>query len=86
MRENLCLWSVSGAARNETWHVDDKCFRDTKMCDPEPSSSSATRVRVLNCVVAVQLCTCCICGCTVDTQCRNTSGRAMATSATRRKP
>ena len=39
MRENLCLWSVSGAAKCETRHVDDKCFRDTMMCNPEPSSS-----------------------------------------------
>ena len=22
--------------RNETWHMDDICFRDTKMCNPEP--------------------------------------------------
>ena len=34
VRVNLCWWSVSGAARNETWHVDDKCLRDTKMCNP----------------------------------------------------
>ena len=35
VRENLCLWSVSGAAEDETCHVDDICFRDTKMCNPE---------------------------------------------------
>ena len=29
--ENLCLWSVSGAARNGTWHVDDNYFR-TQRC------------------------------------------------------
>ena len=29
--ENLCLWSVSRAARNETWHVDDNCF-GTQRC------------------------------------------------------
>ena len=34
VKENLCLWSVSGAARNETRHVDDSCFRDTKMGNP----------------------------------------------------
>ena len=39
VRWNLCLWSMSGAAKNETSHVDDNCFRDTKMCNPEPSSS-----------------------------------------------
>ena len=32
------------------------------MCNPEPSSSWATRVRVMKCVHAVQLCACCICG------------------------
>ena len=26
VRENLCLWSMSGAARNETWLVDDNFF------------------------------------------------------------
>ena len=41
----------------ETWHVDDNCSRDTKMCNPEPCSSSATRVRVMKCDLAVQLCT-----------------------------
>ena len=54
VREHLCLWSVSGAPRNETWHVDDKCLRDTKVCNPEPSSSWATRVRVKKCDHAVQ--------------------------------
>ena len=39
VRENLCLWSVSGVARNETWHVNDRCFRDTKVCNPELCSS-----------------------------------------------
>ena len=29
VRGNFCLWSVSGAARNETWHVDDNWFRST---------------------------------------------------------
>ena len=38
------------------------------MCNPEPPSSSATRVRVMKCDHAVQLCTSCICGCTVHTQ------------------
>ena len=37
------------------------------MCNPEPCSSWATRVRVMKCDHAVQLCTCCICGCTVHT-------------------
>ena len=40
VRENLSLWTVSGAARNETWHVDDNCFWDTKMCNPELFSLS----------------------------------------------
>ena len=62
VRENLCLWSVSSAAKNDIWHVDDSCFKDTKMCKPW---SWATRVRVIKCDHAVQLCTCCICGCTV---------------------
>ena len=30
MSDNLCLWPVSSAARNETRHVDDNCFRDTE--------------------------------------------------------
>ena len=37
VRENLCLWSVSSAAGNETWHMDDTCFGTHKMCNPEPS-------------------------------------------------
>ena len=32
--ENLFLWSMSGAARNQTRRVDDNCFKDTKMCNP----------------------------------------------------
>ena len=35
------------------------------MCNPELSSSWATRVHVMKCDHAVQLCTCCICACTV---------------------
>ena len=31
VRENLCLWLVSKAAMNETWQVDDNCFR-TQRC------------------------------------------------------
>ena len=30
VRENLCLWSVSNAAKNETWHVDDNWSRTHK--------------------------------------------------------
>ena len=66
-RENFCLWSVSGAARNETWYVDDNYFEGTRMCDAEFCSSWATRVHVMKCDRAVQICTCCICGCTVHT-------------------
>ena len=29
-RENLCWWSVSGAARNETWRVDERMFQAHK--------------------------------------------------------
>ena len=36
------------------------------MCNPEPSSSWATRVLVMKCDHAVQLCTCCNCRCTVQ--------------------
>ena len=36
------------------------------MCNPKPSSSWATRVRGMKCDHAVQLCTCCLCLCTVQ--------------------
>ena len=51
------MWSVSHTARNEKWHVDDNCFQDTKMRNPW---AWATRVRVMKCDHAVQLCTCCV--------------------------
>ena len=65
--ENLRLWSVSGAAKDETWHEDDNYFKNTNFCNPEPSSYRATRVRVMKWDHAVQLGTCCICACTVHT-------------------
>ena len=51
MRENLCLWSVSGAARNETWHVDDNYF-GTQRC-PILSHACSRDENVINCSVRV---------------------------------
>ena len=45
--------------RTRRWQL---FFKDTKMCNPELCSSWATRVRVMKCDHAVQLCACCSCG------------------------
>ena len=53
--------------RHDTWMTI--VFTTQRCANPEPSSSWATRVRVMKCDHAVQLCTCCICGCTVHIKC-----------------
>ena len=40
---------LSGEERNETWHVDDSYFKDTKMCNPELSSSWVTCDEMWSC-------------------------------------
>ena len=56
---------VRQGMRHDTWMTI--VLGTQKMCNPELCSSWATRVRLVKCDHAVQLCTCFICGCTVHT-------------------
>ena len=62
---NSWKWSAKG----ETWHVDDNYFTGSKdECNSLLSRNDLSREFLRD--RAVQLCTCCVCGCTVYTFCQ----------------